>query len=261
MAAEVATVTEQSGEGFRLLEWALSGRTRSEPFVTPSGVPLRVFGPDQRDGLPVPSDAIAIDFSTPAAGLDNLQWFISRRIPVVMGTTGFDRNEARRIVEAGTVPAVLAPNMAVPIVMLQALLAEAAQRFPGALRGYEFELEESHQAAKKDVSGTARALVPALAGLGLPASVEGIVSRRDPVDQAERLGVPPEHLAGHAWHFYRAQSPDGNTRLEFSHRIEGRRVYAEGALTAARFLSRKMQVGIPGAGQGRVYSMVDVLAG
>jgi dihydrodipicolinate reductase len=44
--------------------------------------------------------------------------------------------------------------------------------------------------------------------------------------------------------------------LELSHRVHGRRVYAEGALVAAQFLAKVVAGGIP----PRTYSMEDVLA-
>jgi 4-hydroxy-tetrahydrodipicolinate reductase len=45
--------------------------------------------------------------------------------------------------------------------------------------------------------------------------------------------------------------------LELSHRINGRRVYAEGALTAVRYLRRQVAQGC----RGRVFSMLEVLEG
>src|SRR5690606_6605057 len=102
------------------------------------------------------------------AALMNLDFYLSRRIPVVMGTTGFDRAEAVRRVAAAGVPAVIAPNMAIPIILIQAALRQLADTYPAALAGYGFDVVESHQQGKKDTSGTARALVADFARLGLP---------------------------------------------------------------------------------------------
>jgi 4-hydroxy-tetrahydrodipicolinate reductase len=160
-------------------------------------------------------------------------------------------------VESGEVPAIIAPNMAAPIVVLQAAVRHVAERFPGALSQYSLAVEESHQAAKRDVSGTALQLLGGFRALGLNLSTKAIVSHRDPEYQSRVLGVPEAHLHGHGWHWYRAHSADGSVALELSHRINGRRVYAEGALTAVRFLRRQIAQGC----RGRVFSMLEVLEG
>src|SRR5690606_16513587 len=131
--------------------------------------------------------------------------------------------------------AVIAPNMAAPIVMLQAALNRIAQEFPGAIDGYTPSLHESHQPTKKDASGTAKACLDPLRKLGCTTGDSEMDSIRDP-EQQRALGVPEEHLRGHGWHWYEARSAAGDVILELSHRINGRRVYAEGTLRAVEFL-------------------------
>jgi 4-hydroxy-tetrahydrodipicolinate reductase len=144
--------------------------------------------------------------------------------------------------------------MAMPIVMLQAAARWVAQNFPGALTGYAAAIRESHQSTKKDTSGTAKALVADFQALGLPFTVEDIEKIRDPRDQLA-MGVPREHLDGHAFHAYTVKSADGSVALSLSHNILGRRVYAEGTVWAIRFLSRRMESGEHGCS----YNMQDVL--
>ena len=199
-------------------------------------------------------ESIVIDYSTPGAALDNIQAYVEAGVSFVMGTTGFDRAEAVRLVTGSPVSAVIAPNMAAPIVVLQAALAHVAERFPGALQGYRLAIHESHQSTKKDVSGTARALLGPLRALGCESVTPEIEAIRDP-QQQRGLGVPEEHLSGHGWHWYEAKSGAGDVTLEVSHRVNGRRVYAEGALLAAAFLHRQRAAGA----RGQVYSMQDVL--
>lgn len=43
-----------------------------------------------------------------------------------------------------------------------------AQEFPGAFSGYKLEVTESHQRAKADTSGTAKAVVSSFSKLGSP---------------------------------------------------------------------------------------------
>lgn len=202
------------------------------------------------------SRPIVIDYTSPAAALDNVAAYASAGLPFVMGTTGFDRERAVALVNKSPASAVIAPNMAAPIVLIQTALADLARRFPHALSGYTLGIEESHQATKKDVSGTARALLPHLQALGGVADDDPIRSIRGPREQRD-LGVPEEHLAGHAWHSYDLRSDSDGVHLRLTHNINGRRVYAEGSLRAAAFLARKVDVGAV----GNVYTMTDVLAG
>lgn len=199
-------------------------------------------------------NAIVIDYSTPKAALDNVRAYISSGLSFVMGTTGFDREEAVRLVRQSSTSAVIAPNMSVPIVMLQSALNHVAEEFPNCIEGYTLAIHESHQATKKDPSGTAKSFLVPLRKLGCETVEPEIDSIRDP-EQQKALGVPEDHLRGHGWHWYEARSITGDVTLELSTRINGRRVYAEGTLRAVDFLESCTRSGL----HGGVYSMTDVL--
>lgn len=256
MAQEVvlAALDEAPGE-FEFAPQALGATTESAP-LTVGSLSFQLVGPAGRSRIAT-KGLLAIDFNQPDAALPNLEWYIAHNIPVVMGTTGFDRAAAEKIVRRGSVPAIIAPNMAVPIVLIQAAVAHLAANYPAALAGYKIAIRESHQSTKKDTSGTAKALVKDFAQLGLPAGLETIEMVRDPERQRQDLQVPAEFLTGHAYHFYDATSPEGSVRLGLSHCVHGRRVYASGALVAARFLARRVaeQVG------PLIFGMDDVLRG
>jgi len=254
MAAEIALAAQEAGHP--LLDQALSSRTRAE--LHPVGeTNFRLLGPEDRDTMEIPPETISIEFSQPDAALGNIAWFVERQIPFVCGTTGFDEAKAREMIAGGEISAVMAPNMAIPIILIQAAVKRLADSYPEALSGYGFSLTESHQATKKDTSGTAKALVKDFARLGLPASAEAISKIRDPEKQQNDLQVPEEHLQGHAYHDYEVNSPDGSVVLGLSHRVHGRRIYADGSLVAARFLYRQVTAG----SKGHVYTMEDVLRG
>lgn len=216
---------------------------------------LELLSPAQREAAEWPAGLMAVDYSVPEAALANVGFYVTRGIPFVMGTTGFDRAEAVKLVAAGSVPALIAPNMGIPIILIQRALAQLAADYPNALSGYSISITESHQSTKKDTSGTAKALVKDFAALGLPATVEAIEQVRDAARQQSEFHVPVEFLTGHAYHYYRVASPDQSVRLELSHCIHGRRVYAEGTLKAVEFLARKQAEGVGGV----CYSMEDVL--
>jgi len=257
MAAEIALLSDepQWRDRVRCCDVALTGEPVDQLRFDLRGRAVELVKPSRRDQTPFPDGAIVIDFTEPDAALPNVRWYAGRGLPFVLGTTGYDRTEAERLVAEAGICAVIAPNMAIPIVLIQTALADLARRFAGSMAGYRFEVTESHQKGKKDTSGTAKALVADFARLGLPASVDGIRMVRDPGVQQKEMGVPPEHLGGHAYHFYDIASQGGDVRVGLSHCVNGRRVYAEGALHAAEFLSRRLAEG----SRGRVYTMTDVL--
>ncbi|MDQ3671107.1 MAG: 4-hydroxy-tetrahydrodipicolinate reductase [Actinomycetota bacterium] len=95
---------------------------------------------------------VAVDFTRPEAVRENVTRCLGSGIPVVIGTTGFDREaldtEAR---EAG-VPCFHAPNFAQGAILMMRFAETAAKVFPRA------EIVELHHEAKRDApSGTASA--------------------------------------------------------------------------------------------------------
>jgi 4-hydroxy-tetrahydrodipicolinate reductase len=114
-------------------------------------------------------------------------------------------------------PVVLCANTNILMLKFMAMLARSGQQF----KDYDIKLIESHQAAKSSTPGTAVALAQTL-GLGSDA----IVSVRDPQEQRESLGVPPEHLARHAFH--RIVIEDRHTSITLETRVFGPAPYAEG---------------------------------
>lgn len=258
MAREIAALLQEPAnrQAFTLAPFGLGRSTRAGATVEVApGVSLEVE-PTARIGDLAPAGALVIDYTTPDAALDNIRVYTQAGVPFVMGTTGFNREEAIRLVAGSSVSAVIAPNMAAPIVALQAALDHVAAAFPGALAGYDLEIRESHQATKKDPSGTAKALLGPLTKLGTRPHDPPMQSIRD-VDAQRKLGVPEQYLTGHGWHWYEATSPASDVALSLSHRVNGRRVYAEGTLRAAAFLSEAIR----GGSMGRVYTMADVLSG
>ena len=193
---------------------------------------------------------IAVDFTTPQSAATNVISYTHLRVPFVMGTTGGDRQQIEDLVRHSEISAVVAPNMAVEVVSLQDELQGLLETNPEAFQGWSMTIRESHQATKRDVSGTARALQAQLERLG--AIMEGeIESIRDPEVQSQ-LGI--QNLDGHAYHWIILTSPQGEIR-EFRTAIEGRQPYVEGTLAAIRFLARQTRNG----SRGEVHTMSDVV--
>ena len=91
---------------------------------------------------------IIVDFSKGSPGR-NCEIFCKCGIPFVIGTTGGNMETMREMVESSNISAVIAPNMASPVVAIQAMLEYVARNFPGVFSGYSLEITESHQEMKK----------------------------------------------------------------------------------------------------------------
>jgi 4-hydroxy-tetrahydrodipicolinate reductase len=211
--------------------------------AAPSGVPLVASVPS---GVPVD---VMVDFSTPAAALAIGAWCRERRVPLVVGTTGFEAGQRAELEAAsGDIPVLISPNTSRAVNLLMKLVGEAARALGSSA---DIEIVERHHRTKKDApSGTALRLGE-VAGRGLAASrlIPGRPGQAG-VRQPGEIGIhalrvadcPGEHLV--------VFSLMGET-LELGHRALNRDGFARGALDVAKFLAGKA----PG-----LYTMEDVLA-
>lgn len=250
-----------SDERFSLVPFSLTGPEIETECVDVCGIQVRLFKPADRtrmlEKLSADRPLLVADYTHPCAVNENAIFYGENDLYFVMGTTGGDRDRLMATVKGSSISAVIAPNMAKPIVAFQSMMADAADRFPGIFSGYTLSITESHQKGKADTSGTAKAMVEYFRRMGIDFSEKDIRMIRDPETQRNTLGVPESYLSGHGWHTYTLVSPDGTVTLSFTHNINGRQVYVEGTLDALVFLSKKLAQGEI----GRVYSMMDVLGG
>lgn len=253
-----AAVTDQR---FELIPYSLTGPDIVEDFIQVADVRICLVKPDTRDETITDicrqfAPFIAIDYTHPSAVNTNAEFYTRHNIPFVMGTTGGDRKRLETTVSRSRTPAVIAPNMAKQIVGFQAMMAFAADRFPGLFAGYRLEIKESHQQAKADTSGTAKAMVHYFNRLGVAFEPEDIQQVRDPRVQKNQWQIPEQYLSGHGWHTYTLTAPDGSALFEFTHNVNGRKIYVAGTFDAVLFL--KKQLADPGRSQ-QVFTMIDVL--
>ncbi|MDQ6925332.1 MAG: dihydrodipicolinate reductase [Candidatus Eremiobacteraeota bacterium] len=177
---------------------------------------------------------VAIEFTEPGAALANLRACAAAGCPVVVGTTGWGvPTEALQseMIALGT-RALWAANFSLGV---NALLG-AAGRLASALAeaGFAAHLIETHHAAKRDApSGTALALAAAAAQDGVPPAITSV-----------RVGSVP------GTHTLLFDAPFEQVRV--THEARDRRVFASGALVAARWLAAPRPPGL--------YTMQDVLA-
>lgn len=178
---------------------------------------------------------VAIDFSQGEAVRSNVSALAKRGINVVLGTTGWQQHEAalRAVVAEAGVGVVAAPNFATGVVLFEAIVRYAAQRFADQ-REFHAWLHEAHHGAKQDApSGTALLLKRAIEAGGYTRHVDVSVTRAG--------FIPGTHTIGF----------DGpSDSITLTHAARDRGAFARGALMAARWVQGK---------QGW-YDMHDVLA-
>lgn len=190
----------------------------------------------------------AIDFSYPG-NLDMLLCSaVGRKLPLVIGTTGFSPEQGNAIrAAAKEIPIVWANNFSVGAAVLCRLARMAAQALS---EEYDVEITETHHNMKADApSGTAKMLLSAVDPDGKYAVVYGREGRTGA--RAREIGVHALRggtVAGeHSVCFFGQME-----EIELRHRADSREIFARGALRAAEFaVSAK-----PG-----LYDMEDVLFG
>lgn len=247
---------------FELVPFSFTGPDIADSTCLMDGFSVRLVRPDVRDDeiqkiKQAEGFFITVDFTLPAAVNDNAEFYCRHNLPFVMGTTGGDREQLEQSVLSSSISAVIAPNMAKQIVGFQAMMAYAAENFPGLFAGYRLEIRESHQQTKVDTSGTAKAMVRYFNKLGIDFGENQIIKIRDPEIQQKELKIPEAYLGGHAWHTYTLDAPDKTAQFSFSHNINGRDIYSQGTFDAVLFLQKKINAGSAGS----VYTMIDVLKG
>ncbi len=97
---------------------------------------------------------VVVDFSTPESALENIRECVSAGVHIVVGTTGFDLEQARSSVADGRrdgANCFVAPNFAIGAVLMMQMAKMAAPHMP------ECEIVELHHERKLDApSGTAK---------------------------------------------------------------------------------------------------------
>lgn len=194
---------------------------------------------------------VLIDFTRPEGTMNYLDACLAHGKPMVIGTTGFNEPQKRRIAEgARRIPIALSPNFAIGVNVVFRLAQTAAAALGDA---YDVEIVEAHHRHKVDApSGTALKLgelVAAALGRDLPS----VATHGRSGDTGER---PAKAIGFHAIRGgdivgeHTVIFAGSGERVEISVRSQSRQTYAAGALRAARWLGGRT----PG-----LYDMFDVL--
>ena len=181
---------------------------------------------NRAEGVDAARCDVAFEFTAPDAAPRIVPFLLSKKIPVLSGTTGWDIDAAtRRAVEEG-VPFLHSANFSIGVAAMRrgaAALAAALAPF----REFHPGLVERHHSAKRDApSGTAKALA---------ADVAHASGRRDvPIVSLRQGGVPGEHTL-----YFEGE----DETVEVVHRARSRAIFAQGAVRAAEWMLKSGRSG------------------
>ena len=178
---------------------------------------------------------LLIDFSSPDALRDVARLCGLRRIPLLSGTTGLTaQTEEQLDAAARHTPLLHTANTSLGVAMLRRLVTLASSALPAS---FDIEVVETHHRLKKDApSGTAKLLAGAAhQGRAASAVMEQARFGHFAPRAAGEIGMAAlrggDVIGEHTVHFL----GDGE-RLELTHRATDRSLFANGALTAGRWL-------------------------
>jgi len=180
-----------------------------------------------------PAD-VAIDFSKAGALKDNFSRYVERKIPAVIGTTGWAdlADGFRQQAEKAGLGVVASANFSIGVNLFEMMVADAAKKMRQHPQ-YGAWIHESHHATKRDApSGTALLLRDAMAAAGYDRPID--------VSSTRAGAIPGIHTVGF-------DSPSDT--IELTHTARDRRGFASGALLAAQWIQ----------GRRGWYTMADVL--
>ena len=213
--------------------------------------PIGVVTVDSADSALAVAD-VAVDFSNTSAVRAHVTTAAARGVAILIGTTGLDEADHAAVRSAAAViPVVLAPNTSLGVALLCRLVEQAAAVLD---LSFDVEITETHHRAKLDApSGTALALAEAAArGRGqvwpqvrLP--VHGTQASPRPKGGVGISSIRGGDVAGeHTVHFL-----GSGERIALCHIAGDRRLFAQGAVRAMRWLAARPPPGL--------YGMKDVL--
>jgi 4-hydroxy-tetrahydrodipicolinate reductase len=194
---------------------------------------------------------VVIDFSVPQAAASILEICLTKRVPLVVATTGLEGNQLTRLREVSNlIPLLWSPSMSLAVNLTMKLAAIAGAALKDHPTGADVEIIERHHRFKEDApSGTALKFGEVIAtAMGQTEARHG------------RQGRPGQRPHGEiGYHAVRTgDNPGEHTvifgllgeTIELTVRATNRDCYAHGALAAAKYL-----VGKPAG----LYGISDVL--
>ena len=216
---------------------------------------------DRFKGIPLSDKAeevlkncdVLIEFANSTeAALEHTEKAVEMGKKVVIGTTGFSKEELQKLEELAQRGTVLfSPNMSLGVNLLFRLVEIATRVLKD--KDFDIEIGEIHHRFKKDApSGTAMRLAEIVAKeLGVDLEEAAVYSRKGHYERRKNdIGIMTfrggDVVGEHTVYFF-----SFGERLELTHRATNRDIFAKGAVIAAKWIADK--------GPGKLYNMFDVL--
>lgn len=180
---------------------------------------------------------VLIDFTNHQASMDHLREAVVAKKAIVIGTTGFSREEWEEIRSVGPgTRCLVSPNMSVGVNVVLGLLDRAA-RVLGT--DYDVEIVEAHHRHKADApSGTALRMAEVLAfAMGRNLEEVGVFARHGQIGprRSSEIGIQTVR-AGDIVGEHTVIFGGLGERIEIVHRAHSRDNFARGAVRAAAWL-------------------------
>ena len=190
---------------------------------------------------------VIIDFSHHSATPGLLRYATERSLPVVLATTGHTPEELEAVNEAaGSVAVFRSANMSLGVALLAGLAKKAAALMPDA----DVEIVETHHNRKLDApSGTALMLAEEIKKAREGSFVTCGRSGMSPRKKGE-IGISSVRR-GNIVGIHEIIFSTGTESITLKHEAHTRALFADGALSAARFLAGK---------PAGLYGMSDLVA-
>ena len=199
--------------------------------ITPTGADGAFLKPSDYTG---PAD-VMIDFSHHDGTVPMIDYCVSRGLPVVVCTTGQTDEEMEYIREAAkSIPVFKSANMSLGVALVAKLVREVSAKFGDC----DIEIVEAHHNRKVDApSGTALMLADAVRDarpeLHYNTGRSGMAKR-----EPDEIGINAIRM-GNVVGMHEVMFGTDNQTITIKHEAHDRALFADGAVSAARFLCGK----------------------
>jgi 4-hydroxy-tetrahydrodipicolinate reductase len=179
---------------------------------------------------------VVIDFTNPAATLGHLEIIARAKKRAIIGATGLNDKEVASLRQiTKDIACVFSPNMSIGVNLLFKLAEETAR----VLGNYDVEIVEAHHNLKKDApSGTAAMIARIIAKtMGRDLEKDGVYGRQGIIGARKKNEIGIHSVrAGDIVGDHTVIFAGTGERLELVHRAHSRETFAQGALTAAKWI-------------------------
>ena len=192
---------------------------------------------------------VIIDFSSPIGLKERLDYAKTHKLGIVLASTGFTADDFAMIEEyASSVAIFKTANLSLGVNLMQALIKTAAQVLGDA---YDVEIIERHHNLKKDApSGTALMLADTI-NEAFDNSKKFVNGRNGIVGAREKSEIGIHAIRGGTIvGEHEVMFAGEDEIITITHSARSKRVFAVGALRAAKFLPQK---------EAGIYEMKDLL--